>query len=48
MGRVKEKFLADCKPGSIAIIRDFPLPGLKPDEVFYMPKKHEIYIYKKV
>ena len=48
MGRVREKFLADCKPGSIAIIRDFPLPNLKPNEVYYLPKKHEIYIYKKV
>lgn len=45
MGRVEEKFLADCKPGSIAIIRDFPFPNLKPTEVFYMPKEHEIYIY---
>jgi len=47
MGRVEQKFLADCKPGSIAVIRDFPLPNLKPAEVCYMPKKHEIYIYKK-
>ncbi len=47
MGRVKEKFFAECKPGSIAIIRDFPFPDLKADEVCYMPKKHEIYIYKK-
>lgn len=48
MGRVEEKFLADCRPGSLAIIRDFPLPNLKPTEVFYLPKKHEIYIYKKM
>lgn len=46
MGRVGEKFLADCKPGSVAIIRDFPFPNLKPTEVFFLPKKHEIYIYK--
>lgn len=46
MGRVEEKFLTDCKPGSIAIIRDFPFPNLKPLEVFYLPKKHEVYIYK--
>jgi hypothetical protein len=48
MGRVEEKFLADCKPGSVAIIRDFPLPNLKPVEVYNLPKKHEIYIYKKM
>lgn len=45
MGRVEEKFLADCKPGSIAIIRDFPFPNLKPADIHPMPKKHEIYIY---
>lgn len=48
MRRVEEKFLADCKPGSVAIIRDFPFPNLKPTEVFYRPKDHEIYIYKKM
>ncbi len=47
MGRVEEKFLADCKPGSMAIIRDFPFPKLKPLEIIYRPKNHEIYIYKK-
>jgi hypothetical protein len=46
MRRVEEKFLSDCKPGSIAIIRDFPFPNLKPSDVYRMPKKHEIYIYK--
>ena len=48
MARVEAKFLADCKPGSIAVIRDFPLPNLKPTETYFMPRKHEIYIYKKV
>jgi hypothetical protein len=48
MARVKEKFFAECKPGSIAIIRDFPLPDLKPNDTYFMPRKHEIYIYKKV
>jgi len=47
MARVEAKFLADCKPGSIAIIRDFPLPNLPHTDKFYLPKKHEIYIYKK-
>ena len=46
MARVEAKFLADCKPGSIAIIRDFPFPNLKPADVYRMPKKHEIYIYR--
>ncbi|MCL5666333.1 MAG: hypothetical protein M1383_00970 [Patescibacteria group bacterium] len=47
MGRVEEKFLKDCKPGSIAVIRDFPFPNLIPAEVCRMPKKHEVYIYRK-
>lgn len=47
MRQVEEKFLADCKPGTFAVIRDFPLPGLKPVEVIYRPGKHEIYIYLK-
>lgn len=47
MGRVEEKFLAECKPGATAIIRDFPFPNIKPSEIIYRPKKHEIYIYKK-
>ncbi len=47
MRGVEEKFLQDCKPGTLAVIRDFPLPTLKPLEVFYRPKNHEIYVYKK-
>jgi len=46
MARVEAKFLADCQPGSIAIIRDFPFPNLPHTEKFYLPKKHEIYIYR--
>ncbi|KXK29011.1 MAG: Histone methylation protein DOT1 [Candidatus Hinthialibacteria bacterium OLB16] len=46
MRQVQEKFIADCKPGSRAIIRDFPFPDLKPVEVFYLPQNHEIYVYK--
>ena len=48
MAKVEQKFLADCKPGSIAIIRDFPFPKLKATQKYYLPKKHEIYVYKKV
>lgn len=48
MWRIEEKFLADCKPGSIAIVRDFPFPNMKYSEKYFLPKKHEIYIYKKL
>lgn len=47
MGRVEEKFLNDCKSGSIAIVRDFPFPKLKAKKVHNMPKGHEIYVYIK-
>jgi len=47
MRSVEEKFLADCRPGTVAIIRDFPFPNLKPDQIHFRPKKHEIYIYIK-
>jgi hypothetical protein len=46
MLRVEEKFQHDCKPGSTAIIRDFPFPNLKPVTVFDLPKQHRIFIYK--
>ncbi len=47
MRQVEEKFKADCKPGTFAVIRDFPFPSLKPMEVIYRPGNHEIYIYLK-
>ncbi len=47
MRQVEEKFKADCRPGTFAVIRDFPFPSLKPMEVVYRPGGHEIYIYLK-
>lgn len=46
MGRIEEKFLAELKPGSIAIVRDFPFPTMTYAEKYYLPKDHEIYIYR--
>ena len=46
MSRVEEKFVSNCKPGSYAIVRDFPFPSLKPINIFKMPKGHMLYIYK--
>jgi len=45
MRRVEEKFVADCRTGSIAIIRDFPFPNLKPFKVLSSGNGHEIYLY---
>lgn len=47
MAKVEEKFLAECKPGTFAVIRDFPFPNLRPLEIIYRPKSHELYIYLK-
>lgn len=46
MGRIEDKFKKELKPGSIAIVRDFPFPNLQHTEKFFLPKKHEIYVYK--
>ncbi len=46
MGRIEEKFQKEMKPGSIAIVRDFPFPTLSYSQKYYLPKDHEIYIYK--
>lgn len=46
MGRIEEKFRAELKPGSIAIVRDFPFPNMPYAEKYYLPKEHEIYIYR--
>ena len=46
MGRIEEKFKAEMKPGSIAIVRDFPFPNFPHAEKYYLPKEHEIYVYK--
>ncbi len=46
MGRVEEKFKADMKPNSIAIVRDFPFPNMAYSDKYYLPKQHEIYVYK--
>ena len=46
MGRIEEKFMAECRPGSRAVVRDFPLPNLPYEQKYYLPHNHEIYIYK--
>jgi hypothetical protein len=46
MGRIEEKFASELKPGSIAIVRDFPFPTMSYAEKYYLPKDHEIYIYR--
>lgn len=46
MGRIEEKFKAEMKPGSLAIIRDFPLPNMPHREKYFLPGDHEIYVYQ--
>ena len=46
MGKIEEKFVSNMKPGSIAIVRDFPFPNMGYEQKYYLPKDHEIYVYK--
>lgn len=46
MGRIEEKFLNELHPGSMAIVRDFPFPTMDYAEKYYLPKNHEIYVYR--
>ena len=46
MGRIEAKFKAEMKPGSMAIVRDFPFPNMAHKEKYFLPKNHEIYVYK--
>jgi hypothetical protein len=46
MGRIEAKFKSQMKPGSIAIVRDFPFPTMRHSEKYFLPKSHEIYVYK--
>lgn len=47
MGKIEEKFIKEMKPGSMAIVRDFPFPNIKESNKYFLPKEHEIYVYKK-
>ena len=46
MARIEAKFKKELKPGSMAIVRDFPFPNMPHSEKYFLPKKHEIYVYK--
>lgn len=45
MAKIEKKFLAECRPGTMFIVRDFPFPGIKPSEVMLFERGHEVYIY---
>jgi len=46
MARVEEKFKKEMKPGSIAVVRDFPFPSMEYWEKHILPKGHRLYVYK--
>lgn len=46
MGSIEDKFQLEMKPGSVAIVRDFPFPTMAYTEKYLMPKKHDIYVYR--
>ena len=41
MKRVEEKFKAECKPGSIAVVRDFAFPTMEASETWYINKSEQ-------
>lgn len=47
MRSIEEKFLADCKPGTVLVTRDFKLPTLQPIEELAFDELHSGYIYRK-
>ncbi len=46
MGNIEKKFQAEMKPGSVAIVRDFPFPTMSCAEKYYLPRKHDVYVYR--
>ncbi len=45
MSFVEQKALAECRPGTKLVIRDFKLPNLHPQEVWETPAGHTMYYY---
>ncbi len=43
---LEKKFIAECNPETMAILRQFPFPNLLPTQIF-QPRKTKIYVYKK-
>ncbi len=46
MKQVEAKLLASCKPGTLVICKDFPLPTLEPLERISMTLPHELFVYR--
>jgi SAM-dependent methyltransferase len=46
MRQVGDKVLAECKPGTRVIVRDFPIPNLPQVGHFHTYGRHEIFIYQ--
>lgn len=46
MRQIGEKILAECKPGTRVIVRDFPIPNLPQIDHFQTHKNHEVFIYR--
>jgi len=46
MNQIGEKVLAECKPGTQIIVRDFPISNLPQVDHFRTYKNHEIFIYR--
>ncbi len=48
MRSVEEKFLSECKIGTVLISRDFALPNLKAFQVLALKNSHRANLYRKI
>ncbi len=46
MAQVEEKYKSNCKPGAVAIVRDFPFPKSQPSRILTTPANHKIFVYQ--
>jgi hypothetical protein len=45
MNQVAEKAIADCRPGTKLVIRDFSISSLTPQQTWQTPSNHTMYLY---
>lgn len=45
MRAIGEKILAECKPGTRVVVRDFPIPNLEMADMWMTPSGHSMHLY---
>jgi hypothetical protein len=46
MTQIGEKILAECRPGTTVIVRDFPIANWQHTDYFRTYGRHEVFVYK--